>query len=70
MALVDLLDRMLTGGVVLTGDLVLSITDIDLVKISLRAVVVAAEADSPWALTSLGAPDAGEDLEVRRRDPA
>jgi hypothetical protein len=40
-ALVDLLDRLLSGGVVLTGDLVLSIADIDLVRISLRAVIVA-----------------------------
>ncbi|MCA6093260.1 gas vesicle protein [Streptomyces sp. SCA3-4] len=40
-ALIDLLDRLLSGGVVLTGDLVLSIADIDLVRISLRAVVVA-----------------------------
>lgn len=52
-ALIDLLDRLLSGGVVLTGDLVLSIADIDLVKISLRAVIVAAQGDDQWALTSL-----------------
>ncbi|MCL7429341.1 gas vesicle protein [Streptomyces sp. YS415] len=40
-ALIDLLDRLLSGGVVITGDVVLSIADIDLVRISLRAVVVA-----------------------------
>ncbi|MER6443871.1 gas vesicle protein [Streptomyces venezuelae] len=39
-ALVDLLDRLLSGGVVLTGDIVLSIADIDLVRISLRALIV------------------------------
>ncbi|WP_225802696.1 gas vesicle protein [Streptomyces sp. NK15101] len=38
-ALVDLLDRLLAGGVVITGDIVLSIADIDLVRISLRALV-------------------------------
>src|SRR5690606_23236538 len=38
-ALVDLLDRLLSGGVVITGDLVLSIADIDLVRISLRALI-------------------------------
>ncbi|GLW11962.1 hypothetical protein Misp01_70900 [Microtetraspora sp. NBRC 13810] len=38
-ALVDLLDRLLAGGVVVTGDLVLSIADIDLVRISLRALI-------------------------------
>lgn len=38
-ALVDLLDRLLAGGVVLTGDLVLGIADVDLVHISLRALI-------------------------------
>lgn len=39
-ALIDLLDRLLSGGVVLTGDLMLSIADVDLVRISLRALIV------------------------------
>ena len=39
-ALVDLLDRLLAGGVVVTGDVVLSISGIDLVRISLRALLV------------------------------
>lgn len=49
-ALIDLLDRLLSGGVVLSGDVVLSIADIDLVRISLRALIVAisAESPSPW----------------------
>ncbi|MEW2131726.1 gas vesicle protein [Streptomyces sp. NPDC005435] len=38
-ALIDLLDRLLNGGAVLTGDLVLSIADVDLVHINLRAVI-------------------------------
>jgi hypothetical protein len=38
-ALVDLLDRLLATGVVLAGDVTLSIADIDLVHISLRALV-------------------------------
>jgi hypothetical protein len=38
-ALVDLLDRLLATGVVLAGDVTLSIADIDLVHISLRAMV-------------------------------
>jgi hypothetical protein len=38
-ALVDLLDRVLAGGVVITGDITLSIADVDLVVISLRALV-------------------------------
>ncbi|WP_431953779.1 gas vesicle protein [Actinacidiphila sp. bgisy167] len=49
-ALVDLLDRLLSGGVVLTGDVVLSIADIDLVRISLRALIVSISErnPSPW----------------------
>ncbi len=50
-ALIDLLDRLLSGGVVLTGDVVLSIADIDLVRISLRAVIVAVreQMEEQWA---------------------
>ncbi|MFD5429556.1 gas vesicle protein [Streptomyces sp. NPDC127084] len=49
-ALIDLLDRLLNGGAVLTGDLVLSIADIDLVHISLRAVIrsITAGEPAPW----------------------
>ncbi|HEU5419216.1 MAG TPA: gas vesicle protein [Streptosporangiaceae bacterium] len=38
-ALVDLLDRVLAGGVVIAGDVTLSIADVPLVRISLRALV-------------------------------
>ncbi|MET9829229.1 gas vesicle protein [Streptomyces sp. NPDC006385] len=49
--MIDLLDRLLSGGVVLTGDVVLSVADIDLVRISLRAVVVAVreQMEEQWA---------------------
>ncbi|WP_399065931.1 gas vesicle protein GvpJ [Streptomyces winkii] len=46
-ALIDLLDRLLTGGAVLTGDLVLSIADVDLVRINLRAVIHSVTPDDP-----------------------
>ncbi|MEV4557951.1 gas vesicle protein [Kitasatospora sp. NPDC049285] len=46
-ALIDLLDRLLSGGVVLTGDIVLSIADIDLVRISLRALIVSISEKNP-----------------------
>ncbi|MYT68180.1 MULTISPECIES: gas vesicle protein [unclassified Streptomyces] len=46
-ALIDLLDRLLTGGAVLTGDLVLSIADVDLVRVNLRAVIHSITPDSP-----------------------
>ena len=38
-ALVDLLDRVLGGGVVITGDITLSIADVDLVVVSLRTLI-------------------------------
>jgi hypothetical protein len=38
-ALVDLLDRLLAGGVMLAGDITLAIADIDMVQISLRALI-------------------------------
>ncbi|WFB05883.1 gas vesicle protein [Streptomyces sp. LX-29] len=49
-ALVDLLDRLLAGGVVITGDLTLRIADVDLVRIDLRALVssVSAAVPPPW----------------------
>jgi hypothetical protein len=36
-ALVDLLDRLLAGGVVVSGEITLSVADVDLITISLRA---------------------------------
>jgi hypothetical protein len=38
-ALVDLLDRLLAGGVVLAGDITLAVADIDLVYLGLRALI-------------------------------
>ena len=38
-ALVDLVDRLLAGGVVLGGDITLSIADVDLVYVGLRALI-------------------------------
>jgi hypothetical protein len=38
-ALVDLVDRLLAGGVVIGGDLTLSIADVDLVYVGLRALI-------------------------------
>jgi|tagenome__1003787_1003787.scaffolds.fasta_scaffold18267770_2 hypothetical protein len=37
--LVDLLDRLLAGGIVVTGDVTLSVADVDLVRIRLLAVL-------------------------------
>lgn len=38
-ALVDVLDRLLAGGVVLSGDITLAVADIDLVYVGLRALI-------------------------------
>jgi hypothetical protein len=43
-ALVDLLDRVLAGGVVVTGEITLSVADVDLVTISLRALLASVSA--------------------------
>lgn len=46
-ALVDLLDRVLAGGVVISGELTLSIADVDLVHVSLRALLSSISALEP-----------------------
>jgi hypothetical protein len=38
-ALIDLLDRLLGGGVVIVGDITLAAADVDLVYVGLRALV-------------------------------
>lgn len=44
-ALVDLLDRLLGSGVVLSGDIVISVAGIDLVQVQLRALLSSVRAD-------------------------
>jgi hypothetical protein len=41
-ALVDLIDRVIGGGVVITGDLVLGVAGVDLVYLGLRLVLAPA----------------------------
>jgi len=60
-ALVDLLDRVLAGGVVITGEVTLCIADIDLVRISLRALVASVRAT--WN-SGGGGLDADADLDA------
>jgi hypothetical protein len=38
-ALIDVVDRLLGGGVVLAGDITLAVADVDLVYVSLRALI-------------------------------
>ncbi|GHB08563.1 MULTISPECIES: gas vesicle protein [Streptomyces] len=49
--LVDLLDRVLATGVVVSGDLVIAIADVPLVRLSLHALLssVNERIPSPWA---------------------
>lgn len=42
-ALVDLVDRLLGSGVVIAGDVTLALADIDLVHVSLRALVASVD---------------------------
>lgn len=46
-ALVDLLDRVLAGGVVITGEVTLSVADVDMVRVSLRALISSVTALEP-----------------------
>jgi Gas vesicle protein len=54
-ALVDLLDRLLANGVVVAAEVTLSIAGVDLVHISLRALVTSVRAREPVEATQEGA---------------
>lgn len=43
-ALVDLLDRVLAGGVVIAGEVTLSVADVDLEHVSLRTLITSVSA--------------------------
>jgi hypothetical protein len=54
-ALVDLVDRLLGGGVVIAGDVTLAVADVDLVYLSLRALVSSvATAEEKQVLPRMG----------------
>jgi hypothetical protein len=52
-ALVDLLDRVLANGVVITGEITLSVADVDLVTVSLRALLASVSALDAAALAAV-----------------
>jgi hypothetical protein len=54
-ALVDLLDRLLATGVVVAAEVTLSVADVDLVRISLRALVTSVRASELVEATQEGA---------------
>ena len=43
LSLIDLLDRLLQGGVVIHGQIMLSVSDIDLVELDLRVLLAGVE---------------------------
>ena len=54
-ALIDLLDRLLGGGVVIAGDITLAVADVDLVYVQLRALVSSvATAEEKHVLPRMG----------------
>jgi hypothetical protein len=62
-ALVDLVDRLLGGGVVIAGDITLSVADVDLVYVGLRALVTSvATAEEKNMLPRFGDAFAGDAL--------
>ena len=56
LALVDLLDRVLAGGVVITGEITLSVADVDLVVVSLRALLSSVSALAGQAVSDQAGP--------------
>jgi hypothetical protein len=54
-ALIDLLDRLLGGGVVIAGDITLSVAEVDLVYVGLRALITSvATAEEKQLLPRMG----------------
>jgi hypothetical protein len=54
-SLVDLIDRLLAGGVVIVGDVTLSVADVDLVHAGLQLLVSSISEDDETAPSGRGA---------------
>ena len=67
-ALVELVDRLLDKGVVLCGDVTLSVADVDLVYVGLRVLLSSVEKAESWRLGT-DAP-AGMNGPAIQQDPA
>lgn len=65
-SLVDLLDRVLADGVVVTGEITLCIADVDLVTISLRALLASVSALARSATPTGEADDSAHPVPARR----
>jgi hypothetical protein len=55
--LLELLDRLLEGGVAIHGDVTLAVADIDLVRVALRLVVASVESLEPDSSLEPDPPD-------------
>jgi hypothetical protein len=56
-SLVDLLDRLLGTGVVLAGDVLISLAGVDLVQVRLHALITTVRADMPGPRNMQGGTD-------------
>jgi len=63
-ALLELLDRVLDKGAVLTGDITLSVADVDLVHVSLQVLISSVETIAQGQLTTETAPHEQEEPEA------
>jgi hypothetical protein len=61
LALVDLIDRLLDGGVVIHGDITLAVADVDLLYVGLRALVASVNTIEEKMGVRLSAHSAGLD---------
>jgi hypothetical protein len=61
--LLDLVDRVIDHGVVLTGDITISVADVDLIYLGLRALLTSVERANQLGAPSslLGRPKAADD---------
>ena len=69
-ALIDLVDRLLGGGVVIAGDITLAVADVDLVYVSLRALISSVATAEEKQLLPAWAARCDRAVRDRRRTPA
>jgi hypothetical protein len=62
--LLELLDRVLDKGAVLSGDITLSVAEVDLVHVSLQVLISSVETVAQGQVTTETAPEEQEDPEV------
>lgn len=63
-ALVDLVDRVIDGGVVINGDIILGLAGVDLIYLGLRAVLAPAHTVGPSRTAEEGVAAEGIDEEA------